>query len=40
MRVVVVKEDRRAKGKELTGTRLDKLAKGAFVKVESMEWDV
>ena len=28
------------KRKESSGTRLDKLAKGAFVKVRSMTWDV
>ncbi|MFA1084096.1 hypothetical protein, partial [Klebsiella pneumoniae] len=28
------------KKKESSGTRLDKLAKGAFVKVGSMAWDV
>ena len=26
--------------KESSGTRLDRLANGAFVKVESMAWDV
>ena len=31
---------RRQNGKELSGTRLDRLAKGAFVKVGSMAWDV
>ena len=33
-------EDKRKKGKELSGTRLDRLAKGAFVKVGSVTWDV
>ena len=31
---------RRKKGKELSGTRLDRLAKGAFVKIGSMAWNV
>ena len=31
---------RRQKGKESSGTRLDRLTKGAFVKVRSMAWDV
>ena len=30
----------REKGKELSRTRLDRLPKGAFVKVGSMTWDV
>ena len=34
------REDRKKKEKESSETRLDKLAKGAFVKVESMAWDV
>ena len=33
-------EDRREKGKKMSGTRLDRLPKGAFVKVGSMAWDV
>ena len=33
-------EDKRKKGKESSRTRLDRLAKGAFVKVRSMAWDV
>ena len=31
---------RRQKGQELSGTRLDRLAKGVFVKVGSMALDV
>ena len=31
---------RRKKGKELSGTRLDKLAKEEFVKLGSMAWDM
>ena len=31
---------RREKGKESSETRLDRLSKGAFVKVGSMVWDV
>jgi len=30
----------KGKMKDLSGTRLDRLAKGAFVKVGSMAWDV
>ena len=30
----------KTKRKESSGTRLDRLAKGAFVKVGSMAWDV
>ena len=33
-------EDKRKKWKESSSTRLDRLAKGAFVKVGSMTWDV
>ena len=31
---------RRQERKESSGTKLDRLAKGAFVKVGSMTWDV
>ena len=37
---VVVDVTRQKKGKESSGKRLDRLAKGAFVKVGSMAWDV
>ena len=33
-------EDKRQKEKESSRTRLDRLAKGSFVKVGSMTWDV
>ena len=35
-----VRKRRRKKMKESSGTRFDRLAKGAFVKVESIAWDV
>ena len=35
-----MRRQERQKGKESSRIRLDKLAKGAFVKVESMAWDV
>ena len=34
------KKAKRQKGKELSEKRLDRLGKGAFVKVGSMTWDV
>ena len=34
------KERQKKKRQELSRTRLDRLAKGAFVKVGSMAWDV
>ena len=37
---VRVSEGKRKKRKESSGTKLDRLAKGAFVKVGSMAWDV
>ena len=33
-------KERQKKRQESSGTRLDRLAKGAFVKVGSMAWDV
>ena len=33
-------DKKKRKRQELSGTRLDKLAKGAFVKVGSMAWDM
>ena len=40
MKKKVTSDKEKTKRQELSGKRLDRLAKGAFVKVRSMAWDV